>query len=267
MLSEGAIRLEGLWKRFRPSRRMLLRDELERIMHRADSEGRWLWALKDISLIVQPGEAVGLIGANGSGKSTLLKILTQVMYPYAGTVEVRGRVGAMIELVSGLHEDLTGAENIRIYGSLLGWTRRDLLRRFDDIVAFADLEHAINRQVKFYSSGMQMRLSFAVAAFLDPHILLVDEILAVGDAVFQERCLGLMKDVLAQGTTLVYVSHDLSTVEAMCRRAIWLDQGRVREDGPVAHVLHAYRDAAATRLSELQLPSADTRIRLGHISG
>jgi ABC-type polysaccharide/polyol phosphate transport system ATPase subunit len=256
MSLEGSVRVERVWKRFRPSRRALLRDEFERLVH-TDKSSRWLWALRDVSFRVEPGEAVGLVGANGSGKSTLLKILTQVMYPHSGRVQVRGKVGAMIELAAGLHEDLTGAENIFIYGSLLGWDRRHIARRFDEIVAFAELEDAIHRQVKFYSSGMAMRLSFAVAAFLDPDVLLVDEVLSVGDAVFQQRCLSRMKDVLAEGTTLVYVSHDLSTVEAMCKRAIWLEQGVLRADGPVAEVLHAYRQASAARLSGLEPPSAE----------
>ena len=173
----------------------------------------------------EPGEAIGLIGANGSGKTTLLRLVNRVMYPYAGRVSVHGRVGALIEIRAGLHPELRGSENIYFFGSLLGLRRSEFAADFDDIVAFAELEHAIHRQVKFYSSGMQMRLGFAAASFLDPAILLVDEVLAVGDSAFQQRCLARLRGLLIAGTTLVFVSHDLAAVEATCRRAIWLDGG------------------------------------------
>jgi ABC-2 type transport system ATP-binding protein len=188
-----------------------------------------------------PGESIGLIGLNGSGKSTLLKIVSRVMYPYAGHVEAEGRIGALIEVRAGLHPELTGRENVFLYGSLLGLKRREVAQRFDEIVAFAEVEDAIERQIKFYSTGMQMRLGFAVAAFLEPDILLVDEVLAVGDATFQQKCLSRMRTVLSQGTTLVYVSHDLSTVEATCSRGLWLRDGVVGADGRVGDVLDAYR--------------------------
>jgi len=190
---------------------------------------------------LEPGAAVGLVGGNGSGKSTLLKILTRVMYPHAGSVAVRGRIGALIEIRAGIHPELTGRENAFLYGSLLGLSRRDVAARFDAIVEFAGLNDAMDRQVKFYSSGMHMRLGFSVAAFLQPDVLLVDEVLAVGDATFQQRCLERMREVLAEGTTLVFVSHDLASVEAMCRRGLWLADGVLRADGPVRQVLAAYR--------------------------
>lgn len=199
------------------------------------------WALRDIDFAVEPGSSLGLVGANGSGKSTLLKILAGVMYPYAGSVEVRGRVGALIEVRAGIHPELTGRENAYLYGSLLGLSRRDVAARFDTIVDFSGLSEAIDRQVKFYSTGMQMRLGFAVAAFLEPDVLLVDEVLAVGDASFQQRCLERMRQVLADGTTLVLVSHDLASVEAMCTRGLWLADGVLRADGPVREALSAYR--------------------------
>lgn len=193
-LPAGTVRVEQLWKRFPRSRRLLLRDEVEWLIGRwrGTYEGRWHWALREVSFDITPGEAVGLIGANGSGKSTLLKVLSRVMYPYSGRIQVRGRVGALIEVMAGLHTDLTGRENIYLYGSLLGWQRREVGRRFDDIVDFVELADAVDRQVKFYSSGMQMRLGFAVAALLGPDVLLVDEVLAVGDAAFQQRCLDRM---------------------------------------------------------------------------
>lgn len=203
-----------------------------------------------------PGEAVGLVGSNGSGKSTLLKILTRVMYPYAGRLEVSGRVGALIEVRAGIHPELTGRENTFLYGTLLGLSRRQVAKRFDEIVQFAQLEDAIDRQTKFYSSGMQMRLGFSVAAFLEPHILLVDEILAVGDASFQQRCLERMSAALAEGTTLVFVSHDLAAVEAVTSRGIWLDNGEVQADGPVREVLGQYRQSVEESAELEQVRSA-----------
>src|SRR5438067_11809037 len=244
MLPDGAIRAERLWKRFRAeARRGMLRDELERLEARlrGDTSAGWRWALRDVTFAAEPGESVGLVGANGSGKSTLLKILTRVMYQYAGRAEAGGRVGALINVRSGIHHELTGRENVLLYGTLLGLGRRTSLRRFEEIVDFAQLEDAIDRQVKFYSSGMQMRLGFAVAAFLEPDILLVDEVLAVGDAAFQQRCLERMRQVLADGTTLVFVSHDLATMEATCTRGLWLRDGLLVQDGPVREVLAGYR--------------------------
>jgi ABC-type polysaccharide/polyol phosphate transport system ATPase subunit len=243
MLPNGTILTEHLWKRFRADRRrMLLRDEIERLRARVRGNGLgWRWALRDVDLRVDPGESIGLVGPNGSGKTTLLKILTRVMYPYAGRVNVQGRVGALIEVRAGIHPDLTGRENVYVTGSLLGLRRKEVARRFDEIVAFAELEDAVERQVKFYSSGMQMRLGFAVAAFLEPDVLLVDEALAVGDAAFQQKCLDRMRFVLAQGTSLVLVSHDFAAVEATCSRGVWLSHGEVAADGPVREVLGAYR--------------------------
>jgi ABC-type polysaccharide/polyol phosphate transport system ATPase subunit len=240
-----SIRTANVWKRFRADRRrMMLKDSLQRLHGRlrGDPSIGWRWALSDISIEIPPGEAVGLVGSNGSGKSTLLKILNGVMFPYAGTVEVSGRVGALIEVRAGIHPELSGRENVHLYGGFLGLSRRDIDLRFDEIVEFAQVEDAIDRQVKFYSSGMQMRLGFAVASFLEPDVLLVDEVLAVGDASFQQRCLERMRQVRENGTTLVFVSHDLAAVEAMCTRAIWLDEGRVRSDGPASKTLKAYRD-------------------------
>jgi ABC-2 type transport system ATP-binding protein len=220
-----------------------MRDQVEllRDQRRGVSGRGWRWALRDVDFTVAPGESIGLVGANGSGKSTLLKILTRVMYPYAGSVDVRGRAGALIEVRAGIHPELTGRENVYLYGSLLGLRRRAVVDRFDAIVDFAQLPKAIDRPVKFYSTGMQMRLGFAVAAFLEPDVLLVDEVLAVGDAAFQQRCLERMRQVLADGTTLVLVSHDLASIEAMCGRGLWLADGLLRADGPVRDVLGAYR--------------------------
>ncbi|MFF2630609.1 polysaccharide ABC transporter ATP-binding protein [Kitasatospora griseola] len=242
----GTIRTQQVWKRFRADQqRMLLRDRVEQAARRlrGDRGEDWRWALRDINLHIEPGESVGLIGSNGSGKSTLLKMLTRVMYPYAGIIDVRGRIGALIEIRAGIHPDLTGRENIYLFGALLGLKRREVAGRFDDIVEFARLGGAIDRQVKFYSSGMQMRLGFAVAAYLEPHVLLVDEVLAVGDAVFQQRCLDRMREVAEQGTTIVFVSHDLPAVQSICRRGVWLEQGTVRVDAGIKDALAGYRDS------------------------
>jgi ABC-2 type transport system ATP-binding protein len=208
---------------------------------RPSSTARWRWALRDVSFAIAPGESVGLIGTNGSGKSTLLKILNQIMYPYAGSVTASGRIGALIDVRAGIHPQLTGRENIYMFGALLGLGRKRVGECFDEIVGFAELEHAIDRQVKFFSSGMQMRLGFAVAAFLEPDVLLVDEVLAVGDTAFQQRCLDKMRAVHQAGATVVLVSHDLSAVEATCARTIWLHDGVVAADADTARVLDQYR--------------------------
>ena len=210
---------------------------------RGQSQGRWRWVLRDVDFNISPGESVGLFGSNGSGKSTLLKLLARVMFPYAGRLEVTGRVGALIEIRAGIHPDLTGRENIYLSGMLLGLSRSDITRRFDEIVAFAELEEAVDRQIKFYSSGMGMRLGFSVAAFLEPDVLLVDEVLAVGDASFQAKCLARMRAVLYEGTTLVFVSHDLASIEASCQRGVWLSQGAIRADAPIRDALAEYRRA------------------------
>jgi ABC-type polysaccharide/polyol phosphate transport system ATPase subunit len=270
MSPSGQIVVDRVWKRFRADRRrMLLRDELQRLSARLRGRGNsgWRWALRDITFKAEPGSSIGLVGANGSGKTTLLKILSQVMYPYAGRVEVLGRVGALIEVRQGIHPDLTGRENVYITGSLLGLRRKEIALRFDEIVHFAELEDAIDRQVKFYSSGMQMRLGFAVAAFLEPDVLLVDEALAVGDAAFQQKCLERMRAVLAGGTTLVFVSHDFAAVEATCSRGIWLRHGVLEQDGPVQEVLNSYRrsiEEAAEAAFEVR---GEVRLLKAEVSG
>jgi ABC-type polysaccharide/polyol phosphate transport system ATPase subunit len=240
--SKGSIRVERTWKRFRADRRRPeLAEQLSLLLRRVTNGNPWRWVLRDIDFEVEPGEALGVVGTNGAGKSTLLKILTQVMYPTSGRVELNGKVGALIELRGGMHPDLTGRENALLYGSLMGMGRQEVVKRFDDIVDFAQLAGAIDRQVKFFSSGMQMRLGFAIAAFMNPDVLLVDEVLAVGDSWFQQRCLDRMREVLQQGTTLVLVSHDLASVEAMCTRGLWLQDGLLTDDGPIRDVLANYR--------------------------
>jgi ABC-type polysaccharide/polyol phosphate transport system ATPase subunit len=246
-LLDGTIVGEEIWKRFRLDERpTYLQDRVAAIsdrVRRRDQRESWRWALSDVSLRVEPGESLALVGANGAGKSTLLKIICRVMYQTAGRLEIAGRVGALIEVRAGITPLLTGRENIYLSGSIMGLRRRDVARRFDEIVAFADLEGAVDRQVKYYSSGMQMRLGFAVAAHLEPDILLVDEVLAVGDATFQQRCLDRIRAVLSEGTTLLFVSHDLAAVEATCTNGIWLHNGEVKTRGPMREVLAAYRGA------------------------
>ena len=243
---KGTIEASEVWKRFRSDDRpSYLQDQLSRVRDRVRNRSRpsWRWALRDVSIRAEPGASWGLVGANGAGKSTLLKILSRVMYPTAGGVSVSGRVGALIEVRAGISPLLTGRENIYLTGSIMGLKRRDVARRFDEIVSFAELEAAVDRQVKYYSSGMQMRLGFGVAAFLQPDVLLVDEVLAVGDATFQQRCLDRIRAVLAEGTTLVFVSHDLAAVEATCSNGVWIHNGAVQAMGPVRDVMASYRAA------------------------
>jgi ABC-type polysaccharide/polyol phosphate transport system ATPase subunit len=244
MLPEGTIAARHVWKRFKADQsRTLVVDKFQKLLHPRQYGRGHRWALRDVNFSIQPGESVGLFGVNGSGKSTLLKILNRVMYPYAGLVDVSGRVGALIEVRAGIHPELTGRENVYLAGSFLGLKRQEVARRFDAIVEFAEMEGAIDRQVKFYSSGMQMRIGFAVAAFLEPHILLVDEVLAVGDASFQQKCLDRMRQVLTQGTTLILVSHDLAAIEATCSRGVFMTQGVVVDDGPIRDAIGSYRRA------------------------
>jgi ABC-2 type transport system ATP-binding protein len=259
---DGAIHAERVWKRFRPDiKKNQFRDTLQRSITRIRGGApEWTWAVRDVTLISEPGDATGIVGNNGSGKSTFLKILAGVMDPYAGRISVGGRIGALIEVRGGIHPELTGRENIYLYGTLLGLRRADIVRQFDEIVAFGQLEDAIDRQVKFYSSGMSMRLGFSVAAFLEPDVLLVDEVLAVGDAAFQQRCMSKMRDVLSNGTSLVFVSHDLASVEAICTRGIWMQDGVVEADGPIADTLSYYRE----RIDEVAASeeAGDGRIQL-----
>jgi homopolymeric O-antigen transport system ATP-binding protein len=199
-----------------------------------------LWALKDLSLTVRHGEVLGLIGHNGAGKSTLLKILARITEPTAGWAEVTGRIGSLLEVGTGFHPELTGRENVFLNGAILGMRRPEILRQFDEIVEFAEIESFLDTPVKRYSSGMQVRLAFAVAAHLEPAILLVDEVLAVGDASFQRKSLGKMGEAAKQGKTVIFVSHNLAIIRALCRRGIVLERGCVTADAPVAEAIDHY---------------------------
>ena len=207
--------------------------------------GEELWALHDVSLDLGRGRMVGIVGSNGSGKSTLLKVLGGILKPTTGQVSVRGRVSALIELGAGFHPEFTGRENIYINGVLLGLTRAEIRARFDEIVAFAGLESFIDSPVKTYSSGMYMRLGFAIAVTVDPDVLLIDEVLAVGDEAFQHRCVGKIQEFKARGKTIVLVSHDLGSIERLCDEAVWLDRGRLQVHGETREVVGRYLDHVA----------------------
>ena len=208
------------------------------------------WALKDVSFDVKRGEVVGIIGRNGAGKSTLLKVLSRITEPTKGCVRIRGRVGSLLEVGTGFHPELSGRENIFLNGAILGMSRSVIEKRFDEIVDFAEVEKFIDTPVKRYSSGMYLRLAFAVAAHLEPEILVVDEVLAVGDAAFQKKCLGKMGDVAKQGRTVLFVSHNMTAVESLCGRAVALQRGEVVEVGPARQVVANYLNSGASNLTE-----------------
>lgn len=205
-----------------------------------DAAGKEFWALRDVDLDIADGEVVGLVGKNGAGKSTLLKLLSRITEPSEGEAHIRGRVASLLEVGVGFHPELTGRENIFLNGAILGMSRSEIRRKFDDIVAFSEVERFLDTPVKRYSSGMYVRLAFAVAAHLDPEILIVDEVLAVGDAAFQRKCLGKMKAISAQGRTVLVVSHNMSTVTSLCTRAIWLENGSVRASGRAQDIVTRY---------------------------
>ncbi len=250
-MSLPAIEVTGLSKRYvieHESRHDSLRDTLHHAARKIWRRFRWgtgfdreeFWALRDISFTVQPGEVVGIIGRNGAGKSTLLKVLSRITEPTAGTVRLRGRVASLLEVGTGFHPDLTGRENIFLNGAILGMTRAEVIRKFDEIVAFAEVERFLDTPVKRYSSGMYVRLAFAVAAHLEPEILIIDEVLAVGDAQFQNKCLGKLSQVTREhGRTVLLVSHNMDAILRLCRSALVLAQGKLAFQGdPVAAIAH-----------------------------
>ncbi len=203
-----------------------------------------LWALKDVSFNVKPGEAVGILGRNGAGKSTLLKILSRITPPTTGRIGVRGRVGSLLEVGTGFHPELTGRENIFLNGAIIGMSRREIQRKFDQIVDFAEMAKFIDTPVKRYSSGMYIRLAFSVAAHMEPDVLLVDEVLSVGDSIFQRKCMDHAKKVLRSNATLLFVSHNMFAIKAMCNRAIYLSQGQILFDGPTSEAISRYESDA-----------------------
>ena len=247
-MSTVVIRGEGLGKSYHrgaPQQSTLLRDHLSRMLKSPLSVFRrpkedTFWALKDVSLEVREGEVVGVIGRNGAGKTTLLKILSRITKPTTGWAEIHGRVGSLLEVGTGFHPELTGRENTYLSGAILGMSKREITRKFDEIVAFAELEKFIDTPVKHYSSGMYVRLAFAVAAHLEPEILLMDEVLAVGDASFQKKCLGKMGQVSREGRTILFVSHNMAAVKALCSKAVLMKDGAVAVSGTVADVVDDY---------------------------
>ena len=262
-MTAPAIRVEGLWKEYfiggaqRPGQTLRealvdgFRAPLRRMRRgrRAAGDENRFWALSDVSFDVQPGEVVGIIGRNGAGKSTLLKVLSRITAPTRGRVEITGRIASLLEVGTGFHAELTGRENIRLNGAILGMSGGEVARKFDQIVAFSGVEKFIDTPVKRYSSGMYMRLAFAVAAHLEPEILVIDEVLAVGDAEFQRKCLGKISEIAGNGRTVLFVSHNMSAIRALCPSAVLLESGAVRLKGASADAIALYasmsRESAA----------------------
>jgi homopolymeric O-antigen transport system ATP-binding protein len=259
-MAATAIELEGLGKRYLLGERVAYRTAREAISNallrreRAHDGKPEVWALRDVSFKVEQGEALGLIGRNGAGKTTLLKIISRITEPTTGVGRIWGRVGSLLEVGTGFHHELTGRENVYLNGAVLGMSRREIKARFDEIVEFSGVERFLDTPLKRYSTGMELRLAFAVAAHLEPDIVVVDEVLAVGDAEFQRKCLGKMSDLKSEGRTLVFVSHDLGAVASLCRRAVWLDSGVVKEDGPSHGVLDDYLSSGTPAQSRVELP-------------
>jgi lipopolysaccharide transport system ATP-binding protein len=274
-MSDIVIRAQGIGKRYRRGLTdppETLRDVLTRVisspleaMRRPTQE--YFWALSDIGLEVRHGEVLGLIGRNGAGKTTLLKILSRITRPTTGRAEIHGRVRSLLEVGTGFHGELSGRENTYLSGSILGMSKSEIDRKFDEIVAFAEVDKFIDTPVKHYSSGMYVRLAFAVAAHLEPEILLVDEVLAVGDASFQKKCLGKMGDVANQGRTIVFVSHNMTALRRMCTRALWLEGGRALDSGDPGRVIDHYLQKNTVTTLETVWPDdatapGDERVRL-----
>jgi ABC-type polysaccharide/polyol phosphate transport system ATPase subunit len=238
------VAMEHVSKRYVLGQRLNAREALHssfrRLVGRGPSSQPEIWSLRDVSFVVQAGQSLGVVGRNGAGKSTVLKILAGITTPTAGVSRTRGRVAALLEVGTGFHPELTGRENIYLNGAILGMSRSDITRRFDQIVDFSGVERFLDTPVKRYSSGMYLRLAFAVAAHLEPDVLVVDEVLAVGDAEFQRKCIGRMQDAEKEGRTLLFVSHDLEALGRLCRQSIWLEAGRIRATGPTEDIVRDY---------------------------
>jgi len=284
-MSDIALSIENLSKAFRiqherggRSRYKTLREDMielpkrlwSRLFRHDQSTTEIFWALKDVSFEVKQGEVVGIIGRNGAGKSTLLKILSRITEPTSGRAKIYGRVGSLLEVGTGFHPELTGRENIFLNGAILGMRRAEIRNKFDEIVAFAEIEKFLDTPVKRYSSGMYVRLAFAVAAHLDPEILLVDEVLAVGDADFQKKCLGKMHDVSRAGRTVFFVSHNMAAIKALCLRAILLENGQLVADGEQSATIKRYLSSspstASVNLADRKDRGGDGSMRLDSIS-
>lgn len=241
-MSELAIQLKGVSKKYSIGKEKdgSLRGTLASIFSKKSRKQEDFWALKDVSFDIQKGDVIGIIGKNGAGKSTLLKVLSQITRPTEGRIEINGRVASLLEVGTGFHPELTGRENVYLNGTILGMTRKEVAAKFDEIVAFSGIEKFIDTPVKHYSSGMYVRLAFAVAAHLEPEILIIDEVLAVGDAEFQKKCLGKMKDVAGEGRTVIFVSHDLGAVKQLCNKGVLLHDGAIVALGSMEKALESY---------------------------
>jgi lipopolysaccharide transport system ATP-binding protein len=283
-MSDLAMRVENLGKRYRigsaqngyKTLRETFTDALTAPFRRVkqisrgvarQSKADYIWALQGVGFEIKPGEVVGIIGRNGAGKSTLLKVLSRITEPTNGCVDIYGRVGSLLEVGTGFHPELTGRENVYLNGAILGMRRTEIERKFEEIVAFAEIGKFLDTAVKHYSSGMYLRLAFAVAAHLEPEILIVDEVLAVGDAGFQRKCLGKMGDVAREGRTVLFVSHNMTAVAQFCQKAIWLEGGRIRRIGSAEDVIRDYlsdgnRNIAERQWSQPDQAPGDDRVRL-----
>jgi len=251
-MAEPGVLFQNVSKKFqRGERHDSFRDLIPSMVRRmtgrppvgVDPTRREFWALRDVSFEVRPGEALGIIGSNGAGKSTILKLLTKILRPTTGTTELRGRVGALIEVAAGFHPDLSGRENVYLQGAIMGMKRAEIARKFDQIVDFSGVSEFIDTPVKRYSSGMNARLGFAIAAHLDPDVLLIDEVLSVGDAAFEEKCVAHMRTLIARGLPLIFISHHLPAVVELCTRTIVLERGQIKFDGNPAEAVGKYRSA------------------------
>jgi lipopolysaccharide transport system ATP-binding protein len=285
-MSDVAIRVEAIGKYYRIGERdpyKMLRDVLVRFLStqarrigsrltgrgpeiNGDQNKNDFWALKDVSFEVKEGEALGIIGKNGAGKSTLLKILSRITLPTEGRAQMYGRLASLLEVGTGFHPELTGRDNIYLNGAILGMRRAEIERKFDEIVSFAEVERFIDTPVKHYSSGMYLRLAFAVAAHLEPEILLVDEVLAVGDVAFQKKCLGKMDDVTKQGRTILFVSHNLQAIAQLTHRCVLLSDGRLLFDGPTAQALEKYRESAVPGVHNATYYQTRTNVPHNHLA-
>ncbi len=236
-MSDAVITFEHVSKEFRLAKTRSLQDFFVNIFNKEMRGRLHFWALKDINFSIKAGETVGIVGSNGSGKSTILKLISRIIDPTQGMITVSGRLSALIELGAGFHPDLTGRENIYLNGSIFGLDRKTMNRKLDDIIAFADVGEFIDVPIRNYSSGMQMRLGFSVAVHVEPEIILVDEVLAVGDYNFQLKCLERIRQMQEQGVTIFFVSHDFREVQNLCDRALWLEEGALQAQGDVAEIL------------------------------
>jgi lipopolysaccharide transport system ATP-binding protein len=271
-MSRLALQVSGLSKRYRIGEysadtqlREAIVNALSRLARRKRTEHETVWAVNDVSFEVEQGEVLGIVGRNGAGKSTLLKLLSRITHPTSGTMKIRGRVASLLEVGTGFHEELTGRENIYLNGSILGMKKREIDGRLEEIVEFSGIGQFIDTPIKRYSSGMRLRLGFAVAAHLSPDILLVDEVLAVGDADFQKKCLDAMDGLRTSGRTVLFVSHNMAAVESLCSRCIWIEAGKLRATGEARSIVRDYmRTFARASHGAVELENIESRSGNGH---